>query len=110
MNAERQPYRSAAQPPMSKPSIMRNIGPVFTTPVAAPRWDFGKLSAISASPEGVNPASPTPTVMRARSNWAKDRERPHAAVAALQTPMKMDINSCLEPRSASRDMGIPSAA
>ena len=52
--------------------------------MADERFSGGTLSVMSEGAAGVQPASPTPTPMRASSNCTKFCARPHPAVIADQ--------------------------
>ena len=56
---------------------------------------------------GVQPASPTPTPIRAASSWRKFRESPDATVIALQTSSARAMMLLRLERSARRAIGRP---
>ncbi len=76
------------------------------------RFSGGRLSAIRAWAVGVQPASPTPTPMRASSNCQKFCATPHSAVITDHTATNTAIIRLrlLRPLSATRAIGTPSVA
>ncbi len=82
--------------------------PRENTASAVARRDGGKWSLIRDWAAGRQPASPTPTPVRARASWTKLWARPHTAVMADQTAMQAVISSTRLRRSASRARGTPS--
>ena len=59
---------------------------------------------------GLDPASPTPTPIRASSNCVKFCASPHTAVITLHTVSAIAMMLIRLPRSASRATGMPSVA
>ena len=68
------------------------------------------MSAISECAGGVQPASPTPTPIRASSSWMKFCASPHSAVMADQIASAPPISQgrLVVARSENRAIGRPS--
>lgn len=81
--------------------------PVMNTAMAVPRRSGGNRSEIMDMAAGPSVASPAPTPMRPRNSIPKDRARPHAAVAKLQTAMPTAMINRRERASTRRPIGMP---
>ena len=91
-----------------EPGADRGAGePVMKTAMAVPLRSGGKRSEIMDMAAGPRVASPAPTPIRPRNSVQKDRARPQAAVARLQTVMPAAMMRRRDRASTSRPMGMP---
>ncbi len=74
------------------------------------RRPCGKRSAIIEWDEGLAPASPMETPIRASSSWTKDWAKPQTAVITLQAARQATMMLRREALSASRAIGRPKLA
>ncbi|MCY1432648.1 hypothetical protein D9M71_486530 [compost metagenome] len=110
MNAQRQPHSPAISPLRVKASTMPRLPPLANRPTALPRSLGGNRSAISDCAGGVEPASPTPTKMRASASCNALVAMPQSMVHSDQMNSEAATTLRRLERSASIATGIARVA
>ena len=75
--------------------------------MALPNFSLEKLSLMMEYAQGLRAASPTPTDMRNRNSWPKERAKPQQTVARLHTARPAMMRCFRDTRSAKRPKGNP---